>query len=255
MLFRSGELACAGDRFCKYLSHIDSIMQDSEYIAINPLRESRRDSHCTAYRNFLVEIDKGTLAQQKQYIQRLDMPFSTVTFSGNKSLHFIIALEEGVTREEYEEYAKRLLKAVKHADQTTKNPSRLTRLPGGVNQKTGREQKLLYVGYRVPRSLLDAFLDARVPRSTKVRHARVYSRLTASHGLSKRTQEFLQLGAPEGERNGRLYEAACDYALKGYPLSQAETELIPVLTSMYEDISEHECVATIHSAYTRFNSA
>jgi hypothetical protein len=73
---------------------------------------------------------------------------------------------------------------------------------------------------------------------------------TDNHGkLSRLTLEFMNFGAGEGERNDRLFRAACDMAGCGFSQSEAETKLLPAATQ--NGTPEREALATIKSAFTK----
>lgn len=59
-------------------------------------------------RNFLIEMDHLTFKEQVDLIVESKLPFSAATFSGNKSIHFVISLEEPVTESEYKIIANKL---------------------------------------------------------------------------------------------------------------------------------------------------
>ncbi len=131
---------------------------DLKLVAINPISGVRDDSNCTAYRNFLVEIDDGSLAAQKEYIDALGVPYSAAVFSGNKSIHFAIALNESLPSIEiYRFYASWILRVVSKADQNTKNPSRSIRIAGAI--RDGKEQKIIQVGERISLERLQSWLS------------------------------------------------------------------------------------------------
>jgi hypothetical protein len=118
----------------------------------------RADCNVAQYRNFLLELDGMPLEEQEKYVRDL-VPVTSVTYSGSKSNHFIISLEQPLSGlPEYQLWARRLHKLVTKADHTTKNPSRLSRLPFRVRPETGLEQKLLHLGARIPNSELEALL-------------------------------------------------------------------------------------------------
>jgi len=72
----------------------------------------------------------------------------------------------------------------------------------------------------------------------------------ATHcALSRRTREFLNQGAPVGQRNYRLFIAACDFAGVGFSEEQAAAELVPVAAGV--GIPDREAHATIRSAYNK----
>jgi hypothetical protein len=130
-------------------------VHDINLCSLNPVKGPRRDEFVTAYRSFLVEADFGTLAEQKDYIDAIDMPYSICTFSGNKSLHYGIVLTEDLSQSVWRNTAEWILAIVKKADQLTKNPTRSIRFPGNI-RKDGKklEQKLVdYKGRITPEEL------------------------------------------------------------------------------------------------------
>jgi hypothetical protein len=124
--------------------------EEIQLIALNPIIGFRRDENVKAYRTFLVEIDFGALKEQYEYIQSLQMPYSVCIFSGSKSLHYGIVLDEDLPDESsYRLVSEWILKIVEKADQKTKNPSRSIRFGGNVRKETGRLMKVLELKKRV----------------------------------------------------------------------------------------------------------
>lgn len=130
--------------------------QSAEFFVINPIREGRSDSNVTAHRNILVEIDDMSLRDQVKHLKELNMPFSTMVYSGGKSFHYIISLEEPLSNKEIYEFLVRWIYNIiasidpnKYADTQNKNPSRLSRFPNAIREETGRLQKLIYLKGRV----------------------------------------------------------------------------------------------------------
>lgn len=70
--------------------------------------------------------------------------------------------------------------------------------------------------------------------------------------LSRLTLEFIAQGAGAGERNDRLFRAACDLAGCGYTQSEAESMLLPVAGQV--GTPQAEALATIKSAYSKLRS-
>lgn len=128
----------------------------------------RADANIVSYRNFLLELDSGSVEEQEALVTSR-LPISAITYSGNKSLHFILSLREPLMDlHSYRVFAQRLLRTVPEADPTCKNPSRLSRLPYAVNPETGKTQDLLYLGGRLSYSQLDAILPKIEDRKFKV---------------------------------------------------------------------------------------
>lgn len=69
-----------------------------------------------------------------------------------------------------------------------------------------------------------------------------------SSRLSRATLQFLQFGAQDGERNNRLFAAACDMAGCGFGLADAETRLLAAAGAA--GLEEREARRTVGSAYS-----
>lgn len=65
--------------------------------------------------------------------------------------------------------------------------------------------------------------------------------------LPRRTVEYLEHGASEGQRNAELFEAACQIRDAGFGVDRAEQELID--RAMMDGLTEHEALSTIRSAF------
>lgn len=146
----------------------------------------RADSNVAQFRNFLLELDGMPLDEQEKYVRDL-VPITSITYSGSKSNHFILSLETPLSGlPEYQTWARRLHKLVTKADHTTKNPSRLSRLPFRVRPETGLEQRLIYLGARIKNADLDAMLP-QLPLPTK--RSAEEARLMITPQLLKAVQE------------------------------------------------------------------
>jgi hypothetical protein len=67
--------------------------------------------------------------------------------------------------------------------------------------------------------------------------------------LPQRTRDYLEHGAPEGQRNAELFEAACQMRDGGYLESDAAGWLGP--RAEKDGLLEAEILRTIRSAYDR----
>lgn len=131
-----------------------------ELVSINAVRGARLDKNVTKLRTFLVEIDDLPIVDQVKYMVNMRAPISVAVFSGNKSIHFGISLEQPIlSQEEYVYYAKWLLNILKQADQNTKNPTRSIRIPFAKRHDTGKVQDLLYNNGRINNNDFIAFLN------------------------------------------------------------------------------------------------
>ena len=184
-LFDENDKTCVGDL---YNNSIESpFTADGEFFSINPLDNvdhewkdksgrdyltpRRADSNVRVYRNFLFEMDDVELPEQLEILNNVNLPWSSIVYSGGKSYHAIISLSQplgGATTEEgieqYKQTWKRLAayidsvagKAV--VDQSCKNPSRFSRFP--EYKADGRKsQDIVKVGSRVEADEFSIILD------------------------------------------------------------------------------------------------
>ena len=134
---------------------------DRNYFCINPIRGQRRlKDQISNYRNFLFESDNMPLLDQYKLAEDLRQSglVSMATYSGNKSIHFIISAADTLkfgepgSDEANDRYRRtwlgleRLLRefGMTSIDQTNKNPVTLSRMPGHMRGEV--EQTLLYTG-------------------------------------------------------------------------------------------------------------
>lgn len=153
ILFEPGEATCLA--FDKYGNKVSDVFQpynpSYQFFSINPMINKRAGENITAYRNILLESDNTSIKSQLKHIDEIKLPYATLTFSGNKSVHCIISLKTPLkSREEYDRYVELAYKAYgsKKIDSSCKDPGRFSRYPNGTNDK-GNIQELLKVGARV----------------------------------------------------------------------------------------------------------
>lgn len=237
-LFDLGEPVCAtNDVFGTSINCLGYASPSYQFFCINPLKvgTSRRDDNVAVFRNILLEFDKGSPAEQLNILT--DVPHSVLTWSGGKSHHAIISLEEPCkNRKEYDALIRRIYAKVPMADKSVKNPSRLSRTPGAM-RNNGNEQTLIHDLGRVSRETLEAWLG---PEEKKLTTAQPEKR---SLGISPWTRNFLMLGAETGKRNASLFAAACDMLRHGY-----DADMIAILAQNAVDLPEQEIRACIRSA-------
>lgn len=250
--FNPDEYVCfSKDKYGTYatsiLKHLEH--KHKQFVCINPITQgrTRKDTSVSQYRNILVELDSLPKEEQLKLISNLAMPYSTVTDSGGKSLHFVISLAESVPDESYyRQLSKAILAKVGNfADQKTFNPSRFSRLPNGL-RKTDAEpvvQKLLEVKERVPLQDLLSWLgnfeiktyNKPIVQEAKIQYCTPFVKNVLMFGHS--------MGQTLG-RNNMIFRAACDLARQGFSESQIATILEPTT-----DLDETEFLRTIQSAF------
>lgn len=226
-------------------------------VTINPIcvGQTRSDKNVARFRSFLIECDSGTLQSQIANIQNSGLPYSTCVFSGNKSGHFVISLENALpNRNSYDCMIRRIFKALKvcgvEVDQSCKNPSRSTRWPDGVREN-GRVQKLIEVVGRIPNHEIEKWLVAKGAESESPRN---YSRsrlcsLGKGH-LSGWTLNYIMFGSELGHRNADLFRAACDHAAGGFSEDETFDQLFAI-----SGLDEAEVKRTIASAFRKVSES
>jgi len=105
-------------------------IKEGKYFCINPLKpgSSRKQLNLTERRNVLIEFDCDDLETQWNIIRNKRIPFRTIVFSGNKSLHVIIAVDKDLGKCYYRSIMKRLKRVLPEADAACFEPARLSRL-------------------------------------------------------------------------------------------------------------------------------
>ena len=180
LLFDEGEKICAGslykneikqfDQFdnCEFftansLGNVDHAYRKSEKYEY--LKPRRADINVCCFRNFMFEMDNEDLENQMKILKGCGIPWTTIVYSGSKSYHAILSLEEPLsgchTKEgvnNYKHIWKRLAMYIEQyanslgfsnvIDPSCKNPSRFTRFPSFI-RKTGNEQKVMHTGTRI----------------------------------------------------------------------------------------------------------
>lgn len=115
-------------------------------------------ANVTAFRNFAIEYDNGGIEEQLAKLKLANPPVSAVIFSGSKSLHTPIALEEAISQEEYNAIYEAIRVTLKKydliLDKQCRNPNRLTRAPYEMRPDKGVEQKMIGLNGRIPNQKL-----------------------------------------------------------------------------------------------------
>ena len=214
----------------------------------------RADANVICFRNILLEFDKLGLMEQMTLVKNIGVPYSTCTFSGSKSFHFLICLKEPLkTKDEYDELVRRVFKAIPEADQANKNPSRLSRIPNAYREGKKTVQKLAWVLDRVDNEVLEKWLiDKGVPKEEK-REKKAPSKLRESvfapdnhNGLFQDTLSYMKFGSVAGQRNQDLFRAAANMFECGWTYDDVAETLQRVA-----DLSDREFDQCLKSAFRK----
>lgn len=176
------------------------------FFCINPVKGQRRlKKEVKRYTNFLIESDTTELEKQFELLPKLaDLGIiRTATFSGGKSIHFVISCTDDLSlgepgSEQAEQAYKQIWQGLANifgqagldvADHSNKNPVTLSRLPGQFRGET--KQKLLNTGNLVTAE----FLQSIAIRNVKQTYVQATERAASVKDLEAR------LNSPE---HGRL---------------------------------------------------
>lgn len=220
------------------------------FFSINPMDSTRTrcDAAVTKYRNILVEMDKMVLDLQDQYISEIGLPYSTAVFSGKKSIHYIISLEEPIQDEQlYRALVRRIYRAVgdDYVDHSCKNPSRFSRFPGHIRSDTKQEQRLLTVRTRVSMATLESWLQKRGVGPEEVWEDLTREKRSAfknAYRFSGFTKNFLAEGAPAGEWNHSLFKAAADMYRCGFDKEEILDRMVQITGTL--DMADKKTIAS-----------
>lgn len=249
IVFDPEETVCSSKTvFATDSKHINKVNTDDCFISINPIIGSRSNANVTSFRTFLFEIDPPEwqampeteqlkcLIENKKYIENLSVPYTTCTYTGNKSHHYLLVLDEPLTSlDSYKYYAKWLLNILVRADQQTTAPSISTRLPGHYREDTGRHQCLIEIRNRVRQKEFLSYLQKfpeKKPSLTTYTNRRL-KRYKNDHDnskgkLSKRTQLFLAGNCENGFWHKEIIYAVKDLKAQGYSKSEAYDLLLQI---------------------------
>ena len=196
ILFDKGELTVFGQNV--YATKPEAVFggtnkETYEFFVINPIKKmsTRSIRGVQHYRNFMFEIDNDEsgvpvpLEKQKEIITEAQLPWSTCTFSGNKSLHWIVSMEQPVADAiEYRIYWQMMVEILNRTakrlgynlvfDSNVKDPSRFSRAANSERKDKREKQELSGVRSRIStETILKWFSDNEIrfedyiPKPTK----------------------------------------------------------------------------------------
>jgi hypothetical protein len=169
-LFDIDDLVAWGknDAYCAYPKSPwpDMLHTDAVKFCINPLKGKRCGKNVTQINSLLFEMDKdinGRIIPPKEQLCMFEdsgLPFTTMTWSGTKSMHVIVRLEKPVP----EKWFRPLWKAIARVlvskglpiDPATMKIPQISRLP--LSYRSGKLQRLIRVNKRVSLNQLGAWL-------------------------------------------------------------------------------------------------
>ena len=217
-------------------------------VALNPIKGYRQDANCTALRSFLIELDTGSLAMQMKYVEDRQMPYSACVFSGNKSLHFLICLDQDLPDlKMYHHIIHWILGIMTAADEKCKNPSRSIRIPGA--KRGDKKQALLKLNGQVKIADLYSWLMKWPNEEPKPIERNVMVGEMDVSKISPWVLNELKNGINvEKGRNTRWFAIAVDFALAGFEEDMAYDFLLQYFQPEH-DFKQREFNTAIRSGF------
>ena len=226
---------------------------ETQLIAVNPIKGWRLDANCTAFRSFLIELDSMSIQDQYNYVKNSGMPYSAIVFSGNKSLHYVITLDKPILDvRAYKFCGHWIANIMKEADpQPSKVPSRGIRFPGHIRESTGKEQKLLEIHDRVKREHFNIWLNRHMDKKPVLSMPQKRATKPNPKYLANWAINELKNGIDESKgRNNRWFSLGFEFYMAGYDLEQT----IQMLGNYFDpepDFTMDEWTATIKHAFKK----
>jgi hypothetical protein len=230
-----------------------------KYLFVTPnsmIGNRRCEDNIDQRTTFIVEFDELPLDEQMVFVDQIQMPYSTATYSGNKSVHFLIRLTDSISdKREYKRLAKLILLATNNkADPAPlKNSSTFTRVPFAIRKETGRIQKLLKLKKRVSQKELIEWIDSRVlKQKPSLKKRKIIKRGHWGFGEKQKNQEWSIRQLPnwilqklinneisEGGRNNSWFSIGCKCCEIGVPYNDSIKILEPYFSEDYYSDDDH----------------
>jgi hypothetical protein len=232
------------------LSFANTQGQQDIYFGANPrMRDGGEETDVALARSLFADWDDCLPENVHQRIGKLPPP--TLVLGSGHGTHAYWKLADPLTDLALWRAAQKAIIEKVKSDPKIKDPPRIMRLPGFLNipdEKKGETEAVPVVITAVNAEAVYHLADivgevkaeappVRPPAGT----------LDQNAVLSRSTLQFCFSGAPSGERNARLFNAACDMAGNNFSQADAEAKLLPPAAS--SGLEEAEALRTIESAY------
>ena len=227
------------------------------HLALNPINGFRCDENVYKFRSFLIELDADTIENQIAYIKTMKMPYSAMVWSGSKSVHTLITLDQDLgSLDTYKYIAKWLLSIMSKADQQTTPPSRCIRMPGAIRPETGNKQILLEIKNRISLDDLYSFLAKHKNKKPKVEVKREFESFPTGkipYWVQKALYNVNDYAAKKGYgRNNTWFRIFLDLGKSG----MSEDQAISHAERHFEaerDFRKQEWLGVAESAFKKLN--
>ena len=280
VVFDEKDHTCMGHKFSNQVKPVTQLHDGkNEYVSINAMKKgtTRKITNVTKLRTFLFECDsdmQGNPISMKDQIinmKEAGMPWSTITTSASKSIHFLIVLDEPLEdRPIYTAYFRAIEAALAKCnikiDDKCGEPSRFTRAPFGINTKDSlkeskpldseRVQRVLKVGTRKSILEINTWLESKgvnvndyikIPVLRTVNEGQV-SNATVAHKFDVLAKNFMNgTKYEQGSKNAYQYKMA--WLLFGAGCSKTEIESI--FNEKFDKIDERDPIGSAEKSSTK----
>lgn len=225
------------------------------YCGANPrMREGGSNEDVAIARCLFADWDDTTLPDVQERFASASLPPPSLIVGSGHGIHAYWKLTSPLTDLDLWRRAQTALIARAGSDDKIKDPARVMRLPGFVNlpdpEKDEAAEDCIVLGVDAEAKYEVAEVVGDLPaEETKPAQKAPSNGMDRYARLSRSTMQFCLTGAGEGERNSRLFSAACDMAGSDIPMADAEGKLLPVATQC--GLTEAEARQSIRSAYCR----
>jgi hypothetical protein len=279
-VFDKGDYTCLGHKFNNKTFPVDALLhENTEYVSINAMKKgtTRKIVNVTKLRTFLFESDSDihgnpiSMKEQAANMHRADFPWSTMSSSASKSIHFLLVLDDPLQdRPIYSAYFEAISSVLlKHGilvDRACNEPSRFTRAPFGINTKTelidkhpnpeDRVQKVLKVASRRSLKEVDEWLEkngVRVQDFIKIPTNRPINSGQTSNATVDHKFEIIQknfMGSDQYvQGNKNAYQHKMAWLLFGAGCTKQE--ILTVFSEKFDKIDERDPVGSAEKASTK----
>ena len=224
--------------------------QYNVYVGANPrLRAGGKSSDVAFARCLFADFDNTTPEQAAQAAANAGLPEPTLIVATGHGAHLYWRLSEPIRDlDEWSRWQRGIIEAVE-SDPAIHDAPRIMRLAGTANFKEDPVQECRIVGGSRAAVTLARIGDAIAPSGAVLRvpvskpgHDPEWRKK-----LGRKTLDFLVNGAGEGERNRRLFAAACDAHGCGATLGEALAAFSPIAEA--SGLPDHEIEGAIRSAF------
>lgn len=260
------EKECIGKMRCKDMHYYkDEVDASFEQIVINPVLEGIKENNITSYRNFLFEIDPekeewatfnneqklAELSRQRQYFIDKGVPTSAIIYSGNKSLHILMCLEDELPSRGIWKFTREWIQNILTEIDPNSSAVIGVRNPLNTRKDTNISPKIIQLGKRITYDELVLWLNKFPDTKPKAKlknldesrmDSKAIKALVEQSGkgdMRKRSKTFLEGQYDDGSWNDDFWFTANDLFGQGYEYEEVEA-LLESVTGHLDKMDEYQ---------------